>query len=76
VSDALDWTQALPGAPLRPRVVEALRGLGDVSLEVSRFCRATSPATRSSALNRAVGLLDELGAYVDAMSCPSGRSCA
>jgi len=68
--ESLAWMDDLPEEPIRPQVLEALRGLGDVSAEVARFLQATSPATQAAALNRAVGMLNELAEYVEAINLP------
>ncbi len=66
----MGWLERLPKPPLRPQVVEALRGLGDVAAEVARYHHATSPATQAGALNRAVGMLNELEGYVEDIHLP------
>lgn len=68
--DALAWLDDLAETPLRPQVLEALRGLGDVAAEVTRFRQATSPSTQAAALNRAVGMLNELRGYVEGINLP------
>ena len=68
--EALAWLDTLAKAPLRPQVLEALRGMGDIAAEISRFRQATSPATQAHALNRAVGMLDELARYVEEINLP------
>ncbi|MBN2003242.1 MAG: AAA family ATPase [Anaerolineae bacterium] len=55
---------------LRPQVMQALRGLLDVAAEAQRFGQASSPATQAAAINRAVGLLEELSGYVAAIREP------
>jgi hypothetical protein len=67
---SLAWMHGYSEDPIRPQVLEALRGLGDVSAEVARFLQATSPATQAAALNRAIGLLNELAAYVEEINLP------
>jgi len=66
----LRWTDALTKPPLRPKVVEALKALGDVSHEVAVFERATSTGQKSAALNRAAGALNELTGYVQEVPAP------
>ncbi len=60
----LAWTNELIDPPLRPKVVEALKALGDVSREVLAYQRATNTGQKSAALNRAAGALNELAGYV------------
>jgi hypothetical protein len=55
---------------LRPEVVQAARALADVAAEIGLYFYVTSPAERAGALNRAVGLLDELSHYVAAITLP------
>jgi hypothetical protein len=66
----LAYLDDLVEEPIRPQIIEVLRGLGDVSAEVARFCQGTSPATRSAALNRTVGMLGELEKYVEEINLP------
>ena len=61
---------------LRPRVMEALRGLVDVATEVQRFRQASSPAVQAAALNRAIGMLEELEGYVGEILVPERRLLA
>ncbi len=64
------WAARLPAPPLRPEVMEALRGLGDIATEVARFREATSPADQAAALNRATGMLAELERFTGAIALP------
>ncbi|MCD4738308.1 MAG: AAA family ATPase, partial [Anaerolineae bacterium] len=66
----MGWLDRLAETPLRPQILEALRGLGDVSAEVALFRQATNPATQAAALNRAVGMLNEMAEYVEEIILP------
>ena len=64
------WLDRLPEEPLRPQMLEALRGLWDVATEARRFREATSPADQAAALNRAIGMLAELETFVEGVRLP------
>ncbi|WP_448595989.1 AAA family ATPase, partial [Thermoflexus hugenholtzii] len=66
----LAWLDRLPEEPLRPQMMEALRGLWDVATEARRFREATSPADQAAALNRAIGMLAELEKFVEGVRLP------
>jgi hypothetical protein len=70
VQAALDQLSIAPEDTLRRQVLERLRALGDVSLEVARYQQATSPSTRAAAVNRAIGMLSELAERLDEMRVP------
>ena len=65
-----DWLDHLHEEPLRPLVLEALRGLWDVAIEARRFQEATSPADQAAALNRATGMLAELEKFAEKIILP------
>jgi hypothetical protein len=65
-----DWLDHLHEEPLRPPVLEALRGLWDVATEARRFQEATSPADQAAALNRATGMLAELEKFAEKIILP------
>ncbi|MCB0014103.1 MAG: ATP-binding protein, partial [Anaerolineales bacterium] len=66
VAPHLSWIDALSPPLLRPAVVEALQGLGDVSREAAAFAQASSTSHRAAALNRAAGALNELAGFIPA----------
>ena len=51
-------------------VLDALRGLWDVSIEIARFREATGPADQAAALNRATGMLADLEKFVEGIVLP------
>jgi hypothetical protein len=57
---------ALPEPPLRPQVLEALRGLGRVGAEVEVYCQSTGRVNQLAALARATDVLDTLDEYIAA----------
>lgn len=69
----LAWLDELVGPPLRPKVLDALRALGDIGAEVAVNETATSVGQKSAALNRAAGLLNELAGFVKDQVLPPER---
>jgi len=65
-----DWLDHLREEPLRPPVLESLRGLWDVAIEARRFQEATSPADQAAALNRVAGMLAELWKFAGKINLP------
>lgn len=76
LADIAGWLQLAAGfggvaePVLEPMVVDSLAGLVDVATEVSRCVQATAASEQASALSRAVGMLDELAGYVEAIDLP------
>lgn len=62
--------QELEAPLLRPQVIEAMRGLGHVALEVARHQQENSPAMQASALDPAIAMLHKLAEDVESLNLP------
>ncbi|MCA9996339.1 MAG: ATP-binding protein [Anaerolineales bacterium] len=58
------WLDSAGGELLRPAVVDALRGLRDISQHAAHFQQRSNAAHQTTLLNLAAGQLNELQAYV------------
>jgi hypothetical protein len=68
--EGLDWLTHLSAPPLRPRVIEGLRGMLDIAVEINHFLQTSSPAVQAGALSRAIGMLEELESYTEDILVP------
>ncbi len=55
---------------LRPSIIEALRALGDIAMEIAYYQQSSNISIQAGALNRAIGMLNELMTHTEKINLP------